>query len=82
MRWTALAALSLTLLADTDWPRFRGPNGAGVTDGSPPVEFGPGKNVAWKVAPPLGKSSPVVVGGKLILTGHAGEALLTVAYDA
>jgi outer membrane protein assembly factor BamB len=82
MRWTAVAALSLTLFADTDWPRFRGPNGAGVSDGSPPVEFGPAKNVAWKVAPPAGKSSPVVVGGKVILTGHAGDALLTVAYDA
>jgi len=81
MRWTAVAALSLTLFADTDWPRFRGPNGAGVSDGSPPVEFGPTKNLAWKVAPPLGKSSPVVVGGKVILTGHAGEALLTVAHD-
>lgn len=82
MRWTAVAALSLTLLADSDWPRFRGPNGAGVSDGSPPVEFGPAKNVAWRVTPPVGKSSPVIVGGKLILTGHSGEALLTVAYDA
>ncbi|MBM3753621.1 MAG: hypothetical protein FJW38_06540 [Acidobacteria bacterium] len=64
-----------------DWPAFRGPNGSGLAAGNPPVEFGPSKNVGWKVSPPQGKSSPVIVGDKLFLTGHNGEALLTVAYD-
>ena len=37
---------------------------------------------AWKAMPPAGKSSPVIVNGKLILTGHNGDSFLTVAYDA
>ncbi len=82
MRLPVLLAGALCLLSAADWPRFRGPNGAGVADGSPPVEFGPARNVGWKVAPPTGKSSPVIVGGKLFLTGHDGDRLLTVAYDA
>ena len=44
-------------------PQFHGPNGAGVSDETGyPVECSPTKNVAWKVAVPLGQSSPVVVG--------------------
>jgi outer membrane protein assembly factor BamB len=38
--------------------------------------------VAWKATPPAGKSSPVVVAGKVIVTGHAGERFVTVAYEA
>ncbi|MBM3785933.1 MAG: hypothetical protein FJW30_16350 [Acidobacteria bacterium] len=74
--------LGLGALAAADWPRFRGANGAGVAVGNPPAEFGPAKNVAWKASPPQGKSSPVVVGGRVILTGHSGEACFTVSYDA
>src|SRR5262249_8806953 len=45
------------------WPRFRGPNGSGVAEGQkPPLEFGPDKNVRWKVAVPPGISSPIVAG--------------------
>ena len=65
-----------------DWPSFRGPNGSGVSTGTPPVDLGPMKNVAWKATPPQGKSSPVIVNGRLILTGHSGESLVTVSYDA
>lgn len=82
MRWIVWAAAGLCLFAENEWPRFRGPNGAGVADGSPPADFGPSKNLAWKAKPPAGKSSPILVQGKLILTGHEGDALLTVAYDA
>ena len=82
MRVFVLPAVVFSLLPGADWPRFRGPNGAGVTDGNPPADFGPAKNLAWKATPPLGKSSPVIVGGKLILTGHNGESFLTVGYDA
>lgn len=77
---TFVAAVMVVCAAD--WPAFRGPNGSGLAASNPPVEFGPSKNVAWKVAPPQGKSSPVVVGSKLFLTGHDGESLITVAYDA
>jgi outer membrane protein assembly factor BamB len=82
MRLIVLLASASGLFADADWPRFRGPNGAGVAEGNPPSAFGPVKNVAWKVTPPAGKSSPVIVNGKLILTGHNGDSFLTVGYDA
>ncbi len=66
--------------AAEDWPRFRGPNGAGVADGSPlPAEIGATKNVLWKTALPMGKSSPVVTSDRIFLTGHQGGKLSTIA---
>jgi outer membrane protein assembly factor BamB len=55
------------------WPRFRGPDGSGRAVGEGyPVEWdaASGKNVLWKTDVPLpGKSSPVVWGDRLFLTG-------------
>src|SRR5688500_208853 len=63
------------------WPRFRGPNGSGMAEGQkPPVEFGPEKNVKWKVATPSGLSSPIAAGNQLVITAFDGEKLYTVAY--
>jgi outer membrane protein assembly factor BamB len=63
------------------WPQFRGPGGSDVADGQkPPVEFGPDKNLKWKVPVPSGVSSPIVVGDKLIITAFDGGKLYTVAY--
>jgi outer membrane protein assembly factor BamB len=63
------------------WSRFRGPNGSGVADGQkPPVEFGPEKNVKWKVSTPAGISSPIVAGDNLILTAFDDGKLYTIAY--
>lgn len=63
------------------WPQFRGPNGSGVADGEkPPVEFGPEKNLKWKVPAPSGFSSPVIAGDKLFLTAFDDGKLFTVAY--
>ena len=64
------------------WPQFRGPHGSGIADGQkPPVEFGPAKNVKWKVPVPSGLSSPIVVGDKLVLTAFDGGKLYTIAYN-
>lgn len=64
------------------WTRFRGPNGSGVVEGQkPPVEFGPNKNVKWKVPVPSGMSSPVVAGDNLVLTAFEGGKLYTIAYS-
>src|SRR5688572_13616959 len=64
------------------WPRFRGPNGSGVAEGQkPPVEFGPEKNVKWKVPAPSGLSSPVIAGDKLVITALEGDKLYTGAYN-
>lgn len=63
------------------WPQFRGPGGTGVAENQhPPVEFGPDKNVAWKVAVPSGASSPIIVGDLLVLTAFENNKLLTIAY--
>jgi len=65
-----------------EWARFRGPNGSGVSDASGfPVEFGPGLNVAWDTEVPFGRSSPIVSGDRMYLTGSTDNALLTIALD-
>jgi outer membrane protein assembly factor BamB len=65
-----------------DWPRFRGPNGSGVSNAtSVPVEFGPARNVLWKTAVPFGRSSPVIGGDRLFLTASEGEQLIVMALD-
>jgi outer membrane protein assembly factor BamB len=69
-------------LAAADWPRFRGPEGSGVGASSGlPVEFSPQQNVVWKTPLPPGKSSPILVGERIFLTGHEGDKLLTLALD-
>src|SRR3989454_7271414 len=63
------------------WPRFRGPDGSGIADGQkPPVDFGPDKNVKWKVLAPSGLSSPIVAGENLVITAFDDGKLYTIAY--
>jgi outer membrane protein assembly factor BamB len=78
----ALLILGATILSGADWPRFRGPNGGGVADGpSLPVEFSPGRNMAWKAKVPPGTSSPIVAGQRVFLTAHEGDQRLVLALD-
>ncbi len=79
----ALFLAALPLHAGTpSWPRFRGLNGSGVADGDkPPVEFGPEKNVLWKVETPSGPSSPCVWGERIFLTAFDGTKLWTLCLD-
>src|SRR4051812_14579720 len=64
------------------WPQFRGPGGSGIAeDQKPPVEFGPDKNVKWKVPAPGGLSSPIVAGDLLVFTAFDGGKLYTVAFN-
>ena len=67
------------LLAAADWPQFRGPNGAGVSDDGAayPVRF----RTVWKAAVPEGLSSPVVVGPRVFVTGLDGERFVLLALD-
>ena len=75
------AAVGLNADEPLAWPRVRGPNGSGVADGQKPlVEFGPDKNVKWKVAAPPGISSPIVAGDFLFITAFDEGKLYTIAY--
>ncbi len=61
--------LALALLAQ-DWPRWRGPDGSGLSAGSPlPERWSTTDRVAWSVPiPGEGASSPVVRGKAVFLT--------------
>ena len=77
-----LAVLLFMSAAATDWSRFRGPNGSGLSDTTGlPAEFSPSQNVIWKVDLPEGFSSPVIAGSRIFLTGFRDDALLTFAVD-
>src|SRR5262249_15411365 len=58
-----------------DWRQFRGPDGAGVSpETNAPAALDPARSIAWKSAlPGRGLSSPIVVGGKIILTASSGS---------
>jgi outer membrane protein assembly factor BamB len=57
------------------WPRFRGPNGNGVTaDRDVPIQWGDRENLLWKTAiPGAGNSSPVVWGDHVFLQSAAAN---------
>jgi outer membrane protein assembly factor BamB len=66
----------------SDWSRFRGPNGTGVSDTTGlPTSFGPAENVVWKAAVPPGHSSPVLSKSHVFLTAHDAEKLFVLAFD-
>ena len=77
--WFGAAAL---LLNASDWPQFRGPNAAGVSETTGlPVEFGPAKNVLWKQALPPGHSSPVLSADRIFVTGYDEDHLFVIALE-
>jgi len=89
--FTAVAVLTLApgILANPaggadaqNWPRFRGPNGSGVSESRDlPIEFGPMKNLAWRTAVPEGHSSPVVWENRVFLTGYQESRRIVVCLD-
>lgn len=61
-----------------DWPRFRGPEGRGVSAArNLPVELNAG-SLAWRVETPAGASSPIVAGGGVFIAGFAGSRRILV----
>ena len=64
------ASYTASAAALVDWPEFRGPTGQGIAENAtPPLEWGPEKNVVWKQPiPGIGWSSPVVYEGAIYLT--------------
>lgn len=88
MKSIAALALCLSIIfcvnaePPSAWPQFRGPGGSGIADDQkPPIEFGPDKNVKWKVACPAGYSSPMLVADLLVLTAFEKDKLFTIAYQ-
>jgi outer membrane protein assembly factor BamB len=64
-----------------NWPEFRGPNASGVSESArPPVKFGPGEGVSWKIDVPWSPSSPCVWGDRLFLTTFSDGKLETRCY--
>ncbi len=60
----------------SDWARFRGPNGSGVSPdtASTPTTWSETDNVKWSVdLPGRGVSCPIVVGDKVIVTSWTGD---------
>ena len=81
-----LIVVSAAAAADPQWPRFRGPNGAGVSNATTiPVKW-TDKDYNWKVKlPGTGYSSPVLWGAKIFLTSTdkktAKRTILCLAAD-
>jgi outer membrane protein assembly factor BamB len=68
------------------WPRFRGPDGSGVSPYSdvPDAWDAPAnKNVLWKAVVPLpGSGSPIVCGQRVFLSGATATARQVFCFDA
>ena len=89
-----LAGAALALAADAptpaeyqaNWPRFRGPGGAGVwTHGEVPLtcDVKTGANVAWTAEVPApGFGSPVVWGDRVFLSGGDEATRVVLCYEA
>jgi outer membrane protein assembly factor BamB len=77
-----LTSMSLSAAEPPDWSRFRGPNGSGISAATNvPTEFGPAKNLVWRLELPQGHSSPILFGDRIYLTAFRGDTLLTFAID-
>jgi len=75
--------LACATLAASDWPRFRGPNGTGISpDRHLPAEIGKNRNVLWTQKTLKGNSSPIVAAGRLWITGWEGDERVVLCYDA
>ncbi|RME93615.1 MAG: hypothetical protein D6766_07885, partial [Verrucomicrobia bacterium] len=82
---SVLWAVGLGVHAQSEWPRFRGPNGAGLGQATHLPAQWEAEDALWNVTlPGSGHSSPVVHGRRLYVNGAAsnGESALTMALDA
>ena len=77
-----LTGLSTGLRAE-NWPSWRGPNFNGVAEqGNYPVEWGPEKNVKWKVElPAFGSSTPAVWGEQIFVTSPLKDENMVLCFN-
>jgi outer membrane protein assembly factor BamB len=68
------ASISTIHAATTQWSRFRGPNGTGISsDSEVPVEWSESKNLKWMIGlPGPGSSSPILTDKHVFLTCYTG----------
>jgi len=81
----SVLVLVVSPLSAADWPHFRGPNSSGVSDVATtlPTEFSAEKNVRWSKDVGDGIGSPIVVDGRVFVSGMTGEETVTLfAFDA
>jgi outer membrane protein assembly factor BamB len=77
--WGAYFVLSVSACYADNWPRFRGPNGQGIsTESNLPINWtssaNESKNIVWKTQLRLeGWSSPIVWGDAIFMTGTSAE---------
>ncbi|KAB2638474.1 MAG: PQQ-binding-like beta-propeller repeat protein [Verrucomicrobia bacterium] len=70
-----LALLACDALGAAAWPRFRGPDGAGIAaaDAKPATTWSESSHLQWKTAlPGPGSSSPIVAGERMFVTCYSG----------
>lgn len=80
----ALLIVPLASDASQDWRQWRGPHGNGTADATatPPLRWNEEENVRWKVPlPGRGLSSPIIVGGLVLLTSATETDRLVIAYE-
>jgi outer membrane protein assembly factor BamB len=76
-------SIGLTVIAaPVDWPQFRGPNCAGVSEGKPPIHFDTKSNVLWRTEIAPGVSSPCVARERVFISGFEEGKLVTIGVDA
>lgn len=88
VRLSALVIAASAILAFVpafaeNWPQFRGPNQTGETTAHDlPAEFGPDKNVKWKIAlPGHSAATPAVWGENVFVVSPDGEELYLYCLD-
>ena len=84
MRRRLPASLILIAVSATaaDWPRFRSPNGSGVSSETALASILSPEKARWRVTLPPGHSSPAIADGHIYLTAFEKDDLLTIALDA
>ena len=83
--WAGLVGFSsCDHLTAEGWPRFRGPNGSGVSQAghSLPQSIDPTTHLLWRVEAPPSLSSPVVSQGRIFLTAHQGDSRVLLCIDS
>ena len=75
---TALVALAITPASADNWPQWRGiKNDGHSAEKGLPTEWGPDKNVVWKLPlPGRGESTPCIWGERIFLTSDAGDEVV------